>query len=138
MASIAIMVGGAVVNAIAFSGSNFLFSTLSGSAERKRHDLALEKLQRDRDGWNQARLKRIDFINKQLKKQDLAEKNFQNVDEAMQEYYDLTGVLMDSIPPEPNLRDYLDDDQIKNIQKGELVLTGVGMFVVGALVYKFM
>ena len=61
------MVGGAVVNALAFSGSNFLFSTMSGAAERKRHDLALEKLQKDTDSWNQARLERIDYINEQLK-----------------------------------------------------------------------
>ena len=40
------MVGGALVNALAFTGSNFLFGQLSKDrvdAERKWHDLALEK-----------------------------------------------------------------------------------------------
>ena len=39
------------LNALAFSGTNFVFSRLTdhGAEERKRHDLALEKLQRTRD-----------------------------------------------------------------------------------------
>ena len=51
MASVLCIVGGAVVNALAFSGTNFIFSRLTdhGAEERKRHDLALEKLQRTRD-----------------------------------------------------------------------------------------
>ena len=42
------LVGGAMVNALAFSGSNFLFSMLRNSdlnEERKRHDQAVEQLQ---------------------------------------------------------------------------------------------
>ena len=42
MATIALMVGGAITNALAFSGSNFLFSQMSGAEERKRHNLAME------------------------------------------------------------------------------------------------
>ena len=53
MATIALMVGGAITNALAFSGSNFLFSQMSGAEERKRHNLAIEKLQHERDTWNE-------------------------------------------------------------------------------------
>ena len=51
MASLLFSIGGAVVNTLAFSGANFVFSRLMdhGEEERKRHDLALEKLQRARD-----------------------------------------------------------------------------------------
>ena len=61
-------VGGAVMNTLAFSGTNFLFSNLMdhGEIERKRHDLAVEKLQRARNEWNEKRMKRLDFINKRL------------------------------------------------------------------------
>ena len=54
MASVLFTVGGAVVNALAFSDINFIFSRLTdhGAEERKRHDLAIEKLQRARDEWN--------------------------------------------------------------------------------------
>ena len=57
MASVvAMMIGGAVVNALAFSGSNYLFSQMgkSGDAEkeRERHDKALEHLEEARDAWS--------------------------------------------------------------------------------------
>ena len=60
MTSLLFTIGGAVVNALAFSGTNFVFSQLTdhGEEERKRHDLALEKLQRARDKWNEDRMKR--------------------------------------------------------------------------------
>ena len=125
------------MNALAFSGSNYLFSTLSSSAERKRHDLALEQLQHDRDSWNQARLQRIDYINTQLKKQDHAERTFADVDDAMRQYYNLTGVLLDPLPPEPHLYNYLDEGQTESIKNGELALVGVGMLATGVLAYNF-
>ena len=89
MASLLFTVGGAAVNALAFSGTNFLFSRLTdhGEEERKRHDLALEKLQRARDEWNKDRLKRLDFINKRLHEKNEARVYINNVDEAMLKYY---------------------------------------------------
>ena len=68
MALLIFTLGGALVNALAFRGTNFVFSRLTdhGAEERKSHDLALEKLQRARDEWNKDRMKRLDFINKRL------------------------------------------------------------------------
>ena len=43
------MLGGALANALAFTGSSYLFSSLSKDSidkERKRHYLAIEKLQK--------------------------------------------------------------------------------------------
>ena len=70
MESLLFTVGGAVVNALVFSGTNYIFSRLTdhGVEERKRHDLALEKLQRTRDEWDRYRMKQLDFINKRLRK----------------------------------------------------------------------
>ena len=48
MAGIGFLIGEALINALAFSGSNFLFSGLSKESidkERKRHDKAIEDLQ---------------------------------------------------------------------------------------------
>ena len=48
MASIGFLIRGALVNALAFSGSNFLFSSLSKDSvvkERKRYYKAIEALQ---------------------------------------------------------------------------------------------
>ena len=69
MVSVLFTIGGAVVNALAFSGTNFVFSRLTdhGAEERKRHDLTLEKLQKARDEGNRDRLKRLGLINKRLR-----------------------------------------------------------------------
>ena len=76
------------MNALAFSDTNFVFSRLTdhGEKERKRHDLALEKLQRARDEWNKDRIKRLYFINKRLHAKNEARPYINNVDEAMLEY----------------------------------------------------
>ena len=49
MASVAMLIRGELVNALAFTGSSYLFHRLSADnidAKRKRHDLAIEKLQK--------------------------------------------------------------------------------------------
>ena len=72
MASLLFTIGGAVVNALSFSGTNFVFSRLTdhGAEERKRHDLALKKLQSVRDEWNRDRMKHLDLINKRLRERN--------------------------------------------------------------------
>ena len=58
MASIGFLIGGALINALAFSGSNFLFSGPSKESidkERKRHDKAIEDLQRAQIEWAKRR-----------------------------------------------------------------------------------
>ena len=89
MVSALFTIGGAVVNALAFSGTNFVFSRLTdhGAEECKRHDLALEKLQRARDEWIRDQMKRLDLINKRLHEKHEARICIKNVDEAMLEYY---------------------------------------------------
>ena len=45
MASVAMLIGGALANALAFTGSSYLFHRLSKDsidAERKRHDAVIE------------------------------------------------------------------------------------------------
>ena len=79
MASAAVMmVGGAVVNALAFSGSNFLFSHVGkdSDGERKRHDEAMEQLAAAQAKWNKERTQRLDFINKQLREEHIATQEF--------------------------------------------------------------
>ena len=63
MASVLLTISGAAMNALLFSGTNFLFSKLTdhGEKECKRHDLAFEKLQKIRDEQNEDRMRRIDL-----------------------------------------------------------------------------
>ena len=54
--AVAMMLGGAVVNALAFTGGNFLFSKLekndSAERERERHDKAIEQLEAAQTAWS--------------------------------------------------------------------------------------
>ena len=48
------LIGGALVNGLAFTGSSYLFHRLSADnidAERKRHNLAIEALQKAQIEW---------------------------------------------------------------------------------------
>ena len=80
-----------MVNALAFSDTNFFFNRLTdqGEEEGKRHDLALERLQRAMYKCNKDRMKRLDFINKSLSEKNEARAYINNVDEAMVEYYEV-------------------------------------------------
>ena len=48
------LIGGALANALAFTGNSYLFHRLSADnigAERKRHDVAIEELQKAQIVW---------------------------------------------------------------------------------------
>ena len=90
MASLLYTIGGAVINAAPFGGGNLVFSMLRDHGaykERKRHDLAIEELQRARDKRNEDRMERLDFINKRLREKNEARTYINNVDDAILEYY---------------------------------------------------
>ena len=75
------MVGGAFVNALVFTGSSYLFHRLSADnidAEGKRHDSAIEALQKAQIEWTRKHQQRIDFINNQLRLERAAETKFTN------------------------------------------------------------
>ena len=108
MASLLFTIAGAVVNALAFSSTDFVFSKLTdhGAEEHKRHDLALEKLQRARDEWNRNRMKRLDFMNKRLREKNEARRYINNVDKIVLEYYQAFAKQIKPLPPEAQLSDF--------------------------------
>ena len=103
------LVGGAMVNALAFSGSNYLFSMLRSSdlnEECKRHDQAIEQLQAAQAKWSRKRTERLDWISEDLRRQGHAVQTFRDVDNAMSEYSRVTGTKHDPLGPEPKLSDF--------------------------------
>ena len=59
------------MNALAFSGSNFLFTMLKSSGadeERKRHDKAIEQLQAEHEAWSKQQTERMDWIAEDLRR----------------------------------------------------------------------
>ena len=92
MASITIMIGGAVLNAAAFTGSNYLAKYIAGDsdqaalAEKTRHDKALEAYQAAMEKYTRERTQLLDWIetNREVKAQ--ADQNFTNTDYAFKLY----------------------------------------------------
>ena len=95
------LIGGALANTLAFNGSSYLFWRLfkdSIDVKRKRHDLAIEKLQKAQIQWAHKRQERIDFINKQLRLERASETKFTELNDAMREYHKVFG---HELPPLP-------------------------------------
>ena len=129
MAIIEFLIGGALVNALAFTGSNYLFSSLSKESiekERKRHDKAIEDMQ-------EAQLQqRLDYINDEIAKEHKAEKRFADLSSAMQQYFIVTGRQLEPLPPKPVLSDFYvpsEDHHNRELAFITLSMVGIGAFL---------
>ena len=116
MASVAMLIRGALANALAFTGSSYLFHRLSADnidAERKRHDAAIEKFLAAQIEWAHKWQQRIDFINNQLRLERKAGTKFTELNNAMREYHEVFGHELPPLPQEPVLNDFytLNDEQ---------------------------
>ena len=131
MASIGFLIGGALVNALAFTGSNYLFSSLSKESidkEQKRHNKATEYLQRAKIEWAKKRQERMDYINSQIMKQCKAEKRFADLNSAMQQYFVVTGRQLEPLPPKPVLSDfYVPSEDHHNCELAFITISMVGI-----------
>ena len=134
MASVGFLIGGALINALDFSGSNFLFSSLSKESidrERKRHDKAIEDLQRAQIECAKTRQEQLDYINSQIVKERKAEKRFTDLNSAMQQYFLVTGRQLEPLPPKPVLFDfYVASEDHHNRELGFITLSmiRIGLF----------
>ena len=136
MATLAMMAGGALVNALAFSGSNFIFGQLGdhGKAEMKRHNLAMEQLSKAREAYNRERQQRLDLINKTLNAQRHAKQTFSDLGVAMREYSEVTSQSLPPLRDPPKLADFYNPSRRR--KDAEIALVVGGMAVVGVLAYK--
>ena len=85
METAAVMIIGAIVNAVAFTAGNYLFS-LFDSDGAKAESRARSKASVEIGLQNQERQKRLDYLQETISKEQKAEGEFQNVDEAWKEY----------------------------------------------------
>ena len=135
--AVAMMIGGAVTNALAFTGGNYLFSHLGKDSdeERKRHDKAMEQLEAAQAKWSKERTQRLDFINEQLQKEHHAEQEFSDVDTAMKQYYYITGKEPPELEPEPTLSDFYTPSEDQ--KKREISFIIGGMALTGFVAWTF-
>ena len=131
MASVAMLIRGALANALASTGSSYLFHRLSADdidAERKRHDAAIEALQAAQIEWTHKRQQRIDFINNQLRLERTAETKFKELNDAMREYHEVFGHELPPLPREPVLSDfYTPTDEQHYREVGLIAVSMIGI-----------
>ena len=139
MASIAIMVGGAVLNAATFIGGNYLVRALTGgdkaTEEKERHDRAVEAFNAAHEKYERDRTKLLDWMytNKQIKEQ--AEQDFRDTDHAFEIYNKAHPDQPVFSPKEPRFADFYQPSEEQ--KRGELIFVGVGALALGAAAFYF-
>ena len=101
--------------------------------ERKRHDAAIEALQKAQIEWVHTQQQRIDFINNQLRLERKAETKFTELNDAMREYHEVFDHELPPLPREPVLSDFytLTDEQ----HYRELGFIALSMIGIGGVLY---
>ena len=138
--AVAMMVGGAVLNATTFVGGSYLAQYLSGNDakdilyEKERHDKALEKYQKDYAAYQEKRRKFLDWEDENRCNNAIASRNFANTDEALK-YYNKTHEDENLSDKPPQFSDYYRPP--KNQKVGEMVYVGGGMMALGYIASRW-
>ena len=136
MASVAMLIVGALANALAFTGSSYLFHRRSKDsihAKRKRHNLAIEKFQAAQIEWAHKWQQQIDFINNQLRLERKAEIKFTELKDAVREYHEVFGHELPPLPREPVLSNFYTLANEQHYRElGFIVLSMIG---IGGVLY---
>jgi len=141
MVSIAIMIGGAVLNATAFIGGNYLRRALGGGGkaaleEKKRHNKALEDYQAAYAKYTRDQTQLLDWIVTNAQKKEHAKQNMTNTDYTFK-LYGQTHPDKQRVPPkEPKFSDFY---QLSEQQKNsELTFVGAGVLAPGYVAFRFL
>ena len=81
-------------------------------------------------------MQRLDFINEEMQLEHHAVQTFDDVDQAMKQYYYITCKSLDPLPPEQKLNDFYTPSS--NQQDKEIVFIVFGMATIGFVVWKFL
>ena len=103
MASLLALAGGALINAVAFSGNNYMFHNLSSSdKERHRHNLATENFQKNHNAWIEKRQNMIDAQQKRRQSAQTAGDHMLELDSSMRQY----ATAWEAEHPKPKFHQY--------------------------------
>ena len=84
------LTGGALVNALVFTGNSYSFSRYSKDRidkERKMHDLAIKQLQKVQVKWVLKQQEQINFISKQPRLEQKVQTKFTELNDTVREYH---------------------------------------------------
>ena len=137
MATVAMMLGGAVLNATTFIGGSSLAKYFSGEdslAEKKRYDIALEKYQVYAK-YQENREKLLDWQEQNRENNAIASQNFEDTDEALK-LYNRTHPDKNLNLSEPVFSDYYRPS--KNQKTYEMIYVAGGMTLVSFIATRFL
>jgi len=141
MASIAIMIGGAVLNATAFIGGNYLARALGrgGKAaleEKKRHDKALEDYQATYAKYTRDRTQLLDWIATNVQTKEQAKHNMTNTEYAFKLYSRAHPDEQMVRPKEPKFSDFYQPSEHQ--KNGKLAFVAAGALALGYAAFRFL
>ncbi|KAL9987984.1 hypothetical protein ACROYT_G002374 [Oculina patagonica] len=132
---------GAILNAVAFIGGNYLAKYLGGGddaalKEKERHNKALEAYQAAYAKYSRDRTKLLDWIQTNAEIKEQAKQNFTNTDYAFK-LYNQAHPDKQMIPPkEPKFSDFYQPSEQQ--KQGELMFVGAGALALGYAAFRFL
>ena len=142
MASIAIMIGGTVLNAAAFTGGNYLAKYLAGDsgqaalAKKTKHDKALEAYQGAMAKYTRERTQLLDWIETNREIKAHADQDFTNTGYAFKLYNLAHSDYKLTMPTKPKFSDMYQPSELQ--KQGELLFVGGGALALGYAAFRFL
>lgn len=131
------VVAGGLFNAVAFAGAGYIFHKLDKNGhekEMKRHNLAIEKLQKDREAWYEKTVEKKNKIAELRQEVEDADNDLDSTNEALRRLRIATEDYDEHNKTEPKLSDYYQpSDEMKTYEN---IVTGVIGSVSGFLITK--
>ena len=134
------MIGGAVINAAAFTGSNYLARYLFGDggalAEKTWHDKALEAYEAAQARYSQECTKLLDWMETNWENKAQAKQNFTNTDNAFKLYNQAHPNRKMTLPKEPKFSDFYQPSAVQ--KQGELLFVGRSALALSYAAFRFL
>ena len=138
------MVGGAILNAAAFTSGNYLEKYLSGDNDKtaldekknKRYDKALEAYENAQAQYTREPTQLLDWIETNREKAQKAKQNFTNTDYAFKLYNQAHPNRQMTLPKEPKFSDFYQPSEVQ--KQGELLFVGGGAITLAYAAFRFL
>ena len=139
MATLAVIIGGVIANAVAFTAGNAIYHAVDSNGageEKERHDKALEAETKARDEWNKKRTKTLDYLNRRRQRERESEYAFEDTDQALKLYDGVTHKSSPTLGKKPTLNDFYQPSEEQKYY--EYVFITGSVAVSGLMANKFL
>ncbi len=113
------MVAGGLFNAFAFTGAGYLFQKFNKDRygeETKRHDLAMEKLNKAQQEWDQKDIEQLEKVANLRQERSDADADFGKINKSLKDYEKVTTLVFEGkkFTRKPHIWDFYDpSDEMK-------------------------